>query len=323
MKRLPVRVIVIGLIVLLHGIVFYVVIHQRARPGNGDDRQAFTPVVRETGGPSGSLGEKPRPAAATSVPAESHWRFDAIEVLPSEGPDETPATDVTEKLVDSPDASPMTIKSWTRPDYPLAWARAGEEGSVSLDAHLDASGKPTEVKLLNAAAPAHLVQSAQNAVAAWRFSTPAAVTTWAQIELRFSPYRYGYSFVGESMPEGTPNPGKKPVSSAEAFRHLLSGLSSSKPTLATYENSQPMYQKMRTTVIKWGRPTQVRLLNPKEKDWKEYAVKREYRGSTYGYGGTITLRWDQYEVQHEHVKARWKVAVDPYERIFAVKADTW
>ena len=39
------------------------------------------------------------------------------------------------------------------------------------------------------------------------------------------------------------------------------------------ENTQPSWQKMRTTVIQWGDPVQVRSLNSKEREWKEYATK--------------------------------------------------
>jgi TonB family protein len=328
-KRLPTRVIVIGVIILIHGILFYVVINQRPKPTTGDDRQAFTPVIRETGGSSGSLTQPRGPNCSPPVPADSSWRFDPIDVVPSEASEDTIATgkSVTGTLQDSAraDSAPaecrITIKSWVQPEYPLAWARAGEEGSVSLGVHLDANGKPTEVKPLRATASARLAQSAQSAVSAWRFSMPATATARVEIELRFSRYRYGYSFVGEPLPDGAPDPGKQPVSSEDSFRNLLGGLSSSKPTFATLENSQPVYQKMRTTVTKWGRPVQLRLLKPKEHEWKEYSITPEFRGTTYG--GTIALSWDLYEVRHEHVNAKWKVAADPYGRIWAVKADTY
>ncbi len=324
LKRLPVRLIVIGLIILIHGIVFYVVVTQRPKPTAGDDRQAFTPVVRKTGGSSGSLAERRSSSGGSTVaiPADGHWRFDPIEVVPSEASGFVPATPQNSAAMEgAPETNRITFKAWVQPDYPLAWARAGEEGSVFLDVHLDANGKPTGVRLLRTTASSRLVQSAQNAAADWRFSIPATVTAWAEIELRFSPYRYGYSFVGESLPDATPDAGKKPVSSQESFHDLLAGLSSSKPTFATFENSQPVYQKMRTIVIKWGRVVQMRLLNPKEHEWKEYSVRPEYRGTTYG--GTIALRWDRYDVRHEHINARWKVAVDPYGRIWAVKAETY
>jgi TonB family protein len=324
-KRLPVRFIVIGLIILIHGIVFYAVIHQRAKPPGGDSRQAFTPVERESGGSSGSLTTQPRPAAvAAALRPDSRWRFDPIEVLPGDAPEDTSAATGRLQEPEASDAaerSRITINSWSRPEYPLAWAQAGDEGSVSFDVHLDASGKPTEVKLLRAAAPPRLVQSAQRAASAWRFSMPAATTAWAEIELRFTPYRYGYSFVGEPLPDGKPDPGKKPVDSQASFRELVGELSSSKPTFATQVNSQPAYQKMRSTVVKWGRPVQLRLLNPKESMWQEYPTKPEFRGATYG--GTVTLRWDLYEVRHEHAKARWKIATDPFGRIWAAKADTY
>lgn len=89
----------------------------------------------------------------------------------------------------------------------------------------------------------------------------------------------------------------------------------------TIEKRQPAYQKMRALVVKWGRPLQFRLRGPAEGEWMDYAVAPGMRGTTHG--GTITLRWERYDVRHEHVNARWKVAVDPYGRIWVAKADTY
>ena len=325
---MSVRLIVIGAIVLVHACIFYGVIHTRARPMEIDSRQAFTPVERATGGSSGSLTGAGRPKDPEPPRADRRWRFDPVEVLPV-GPAQDTLINArfaaakpqdADSLSETPENERLTIQSGLPPEYPLEAARAGREGSVVLDVHLDAEGKPTEIKVLSATAPAALVESAQRAVNAWRFSMPGKVSAWAELELRFSAYRYGYSFVSEPV-DGTPDPGKEPVSSQESFRGVLGELSSSRAMFATFENSQPAFQKMRATVIKWGKPLQVRLLNPKEKEWKEYGTKPEFRGATYG--GTVALRWDRYEVRHENLRARWKVAVDPFGRIWAVKADTF
>src|SRR6185503_14888218 len=81
-KPVPVRLIVIGIIVLLHAGIFYVVIHTRAKPLDVDSRQAFTPVERATGGSSGSLTDPARPKDPTPPRADRRWRFDPVEVLP-------------------------------------------------------------------------------------------------------------------------------------------------------------------------------------------------------------------------------------------------
>jgi len=89
---------------------------------------------------------------------------------------------------------------------------------------------------------------------------------------------------------------------------------------STLENTQPEFQKMRTTIIKWGPAKKVRWVNPQESAWQEYSATPEFRSNSEG--GTIAVRWDRYDVQHEHVHALWKIAIDPYERIWAAKADT-
>lgn len=320
-RRPPVRIIALAVIVLAHGVVFYIVMNERAKsPVRADDRQAFTPAERETGGSSGSLSEGQRGDGAVSVArADLRWRFDPIEVLP---------TAVSENAViqgrssDESDQSRITLTAWTLPEYPREWARAGEEGALSFDIHLDTEGRPTETKLLRATASSHLVESARVAVTGWRFSMPPQKTGWAEVELRFSAYRFGYSLVvPEPLPDEGAGPGKQPVDSQQSFRELLRDLSSSKPTFANLENTQPDYQKMRTTVLKWGRAVEVRSLGPQNNEWKDYATTPAMRGTTRG--GTIALRWDLYDVRHKRVRAKWKVAVDPWDRIWAAKADPY
>jgi TonB family protein len=331
-SRWSTRTIVLAAILLLHAGLFYFIATQRSRTADTDSRQAFTPVERETGGSSGSLAEARHKADA--APTDRRWRFDAFDVWPTDAVARAqtstasiePARGMMAEAGEEADAAAaknaLTIERWTLPEYALASARAGEEGAVYLDLRIDDDGRPVEVKLLRSSAPGRLEESAQAVVSNWRFSAPQplARSTWAEVGLRFHAYRYELSRITEPLPDGKASAPTKPVSSAEPFRRLLGELSSSKPTFATLENAQPDFQKMRTTVIKWGRATNVRLLNPKEDSWHEYVAHREFRSASEG--GTIALRWDLYDVQHEHAHARWKIAVDPYARIWAAKADT-
>lgn len=194
--RVSGRVLALAAIVLAHGVVFYLVMNERARPpARGDARQAFTPVESSTGESSGSLaeGQRRRDGTALAVKPESRWRFDPIEILPSVASEYS----LVSGVMDEGNQHRMVIKSWSQPEYPREWARAGEEGSVFVDVHLDADGNVTQMNVVRATAPARLVESAQRAVAEWRFSMPAAVTAWAEIELRFNSYRFGYSLVAQ------------------------------------------------------------------------------------------------------------------------------
>jgi TonB family protein len=335
----PRRLIALAAIVLIHAALFYFVINERQRtPANADARQAFTPVERESGGSAGSLTTARSPAGRTEIPPpDSRWRFEPFEVWPvnaagkavpganasSEGI-RTSVLDESESDVASAGMGAPRVLRWSLPEYPLAWARAGEEGSVYLDVHIDAEGKPTEVKLLPSSASPRLEQLAQGVVSSWQFTAPTwhstPVSGWAEIEVHFDFYRYRYSFIkAPARDGGEPRTGKKPVRNDEEFRRIVGMLSTSGPMFANLENTQPDFQQMRNTVVKWGRARTARLLNPKESEWKEYTAEPEFRSNSWG--GTIAIRWDRYDVLHEHAHATWKVAVDPYGRIWAARAD--
>jgi TonB family protein len=341
----PARAIAVGAIVLLHAAIFYFIANQRAKTAAAEDgRQAFTPIRKEKGESTGSLpeGRAKNGQAQTEIetPPDSHWRFEPIDIWPTAfagtmmdtalaSPTGARATlqDPTGEPASDGKGSGVTIKRWARPEYPAEWARAGDEGSVFLEIHVDDQGKPGEVKLARSSASARLEESAQRAAARWLFTAPAwrskPVSAWAEVELRFNFYRYQLSRIGDPLPDEDATAGAtanaKPVSSEAAFRQLVNDLSSSKPAFATLENTQPDFQKMRSTVVRWGKAREARLLNTNDSTWKEYVAKPEFRSASDG--GTIAVRWDVYDVRHERANASWKIAVDRYGRIWAAKAE--
>lgn len=334
----PRRSIALAIIVLIHAVVFYIVINERKAPASADSRQAFTPVEGKDGRTAGNLTEKPAAARVNQgPPPDNHWRFEPFDVWPIDATGKAvptaPArseelrTGVPDDSMNSVDTTGMgapAVRQWNPPQYPLAWARAGDEGSVFLDVRIDPEGKPTEVKLTRSSASPRLEKLAQDVVGSWQFTAPtwgsAAVSGWAEVEVRFNFYRYQYSFITAPPREPVkPRIGKKPVRNDEEFRRVVGMLTTSGAMMANLENTQPEFQKMRNTVVKWGRAKTLRLLNAQASEWKEYTAVPEFRSNSWG--GTVAIRWDRYDVMHEHVHAAWKVASDPYGRIWAAKAD--
>jgi TonB family protein len=345
--RWSARTVFLVAIVLAHAGLFYLVATQRSRLGSGDDRQAFLPIEGKTGSSTGSLTDTatrrdksppaprfrgvPRKKESAAVPVVTLWRFAPFDVWPAQAnwPDNSPALEGTRAAPQEPrgvqvasSEHGVAIKSGTWPEYPVAWAQADEDGSVVLQVGVDEQGKATDVSVQNSSASSRLEAAAKRAVSTWTFSRPVAMPAGARIELemRFNAYRQQLWRVTRLMSEGGAQAYVEKVSSAEALRNLINDLSSPVAALANLENAQPDFQKMRSTVLKWGQARQVRLINPEESAWHEYIVHPEFRSNTYG--GAIPLRWDLYDVRHEKVRAHWKVATDFYGRIWAAKADT-
>jgi protein TonB len=88
-----------------------------------------------------------------------------------------------------PVTSTLRLVRWMRPDYSLASAGAGEEGTALIEIHIDESGNALEIHLVRGTGFGALDEAALTAARAWRFAPPLnhsqPVRTWAEIEIHF------------------------------------------------------------------------------------------------------------------------------------------
>ena len=105
--------------------------------------------------------------------------------MPEEPPPRPPAVAPRQARVDAPPSPRKSIK----PDYPKGARQRGEQGDVTLELHVTASGTVGDVTVVSASGYPELDEAAVRAVRAARF-TPAkrgrqSVASMARITLTF------------------------------------------------------------------------------------------------------------------------------------------
>lgn len=91
------------------------------------------------------------------------------EPLPPATPLPPPASPAEPAASAAPDASARPIES-PPPRYPARALRRGESGTVLLQVHVDAQGRPTRVDVVQSSRSRELDREAQRTVERWRFS---------------------------------------------------------------------------------------------------------------------------------------------------------
>ncbi len=206
-----IRAIAIGGVVLIHVIVIVSVLQRRAERSTEAGSRAFlSPLISQRGeqtpgGVTRSQNPPPTHIDGVAIP-ESRWKFPPVDIWPSHvtavpstelssftGRSATPLQPIAPppgaKNNRIPATSTLRLLRWMRPDYSPTAASAGEEGTALLELHIDDSGNPLEINLLQGTGFADLDQAALQAARVWTFAPPLnhtqPVRTWAQIEIRF------------------------------------------------------------------------------------------------------------------------------------------
>ncbi len=135
-----------------------------AAPGEEEDREAVAPDI------AGEDADEDAAPAPLPPPAD---------VAPAE-----PAASA------GPDASARPISS-PPPRYPARAMRRGESGTVLLQVHVDAQGRPTRVEVVQSSRSRELDREAQRTVERWRFSPAVrngrAVASKVLVPIEFQP----------------------------------------------------------------------------------------------------------------------------------------
>lgn len=128
------------------------------------------------------------PARGTTPP--DRGRDTAGQPLPPAGPLPPPAAPEDTASSSAPDRSATPLRS-PQPRYPARAMRRGEAGTVLLQVHVDASGRPERVDVVQSSRSRELDREAQRTVERWLFS-PAlrggrAVPSTVLVPIEFRP----------------------------------------------------------------------------------------------------------------------------------------
>jgi TonB family protein len=206
-----IRAAAIGGVVLIHVIVIFSILQRRAeRNTEAGSRGFLSPITSErgeqtAGGVSRSQNPTERRIVGEAV-ADSRWRFPAVDIYPSHvkavpstelssftGRSATPLQPIAPPPGSNntriPASSTLRLVRWMRPDYSLATADAGEEGTALIEMRIDESGNALEIHLVRGTGFADLDEATLAAARVWTFAPPLnhsqPVRTRAEIEIHF------------------------------------------------------------------------------------------------------------------------------------------
>jgi protein TonB len=177
------RIVVVGLVVLLHLAVFALYLLQPVAPAVLVNEMSISFANMQMQQADVIPQPKPRPREPDPVPSEAP----AVKETPPEVQNATPPSPVV--LDAEPDYKADYLNN-PRPPYPMVARRMGYHGKVVLDVEVLAEGKAGDVKLHQSSGYDILDNAALQTVKTWRF-TPArrfgqAVTQRFLVPIKFS-----------------------------------------------------------------------------------------------------------------------------------------
>lgn len=271
------------------------------------------------------------------IPVEASESTAITEMLPQPASVPIPqhadagfAGDDLESSAQSGGGHTLTVLKRVIPRYPAVSARHQEEGATGMQVLVDENGDVTDVKIARTSGSRHLDDAAMEAVRKWKFSrTPPGAAPdglWVATELRFVLYRFTYSRLDvgatrsvyvEEVKTGAPD--EPSPGSEEALTRFIAdvnaGAFSNDPILDSYEETQ----KMRAALKEWGTVKSIRFTGSAgEHRWIAYPVGPAWRTSSMP--ATVEVKWNMFEVTHQHATSEWLIAVDRQGTIWNARA---
>jgi protein TonB len=229
----------------------------------------------------------------------------------------------------SDDSTGIAIVQRVMPEYPSASMRAGEQGGTVLQIRVDESGQASEVRIARSSGYPRLDESAIRAVRQWKFAPATegalAVPAWGELELRFNLYRFTLSRINDAPHDLVP-PGQiaagaseAPVPGGEAALQLLMDeVRAADPNQFGAAWPQGEMARLKSALAGWGDAQLVQYQGAVTGNrWRTYEIKPEFKGRGRQ---TVELRWDMYEVTHDHGTSEWRIAVDRNGNIWCAHA---
>jgi protein TonB len=215
------------------------------------------------------------------------------------------------------------------PIYPATSMRLREEGVAIVQARVNDRGRVLETKLARTSGFRRLDDAAVRALAKWKFAPAPAGTragdVWGQFELHFNLFNIVYSRIGDERMNTPPEEQIKtgatdlgmPGGEASLLR-FISDVSTGSVDGEPAGSSQKDLARIRSALEEWGAVQSVQIANGVgNQTWAAYEIKREYR-SQHPYS-RIEVRWNTYQVRHEHEDSVWLVAFDRDGKIWSVR----
>jgi TonB family protein len=325
------RSVALAFVLILHGALAYQLIKaHRASTSEGKSAPAMiTPIMVHPGRATRESGAQQGKARDEEVP---QWTFAPLYVSPNTStvkamPPGNPILIATERPAAT--VGPRVLRR-VLPEFPIESVRTGEEGATLVRLRIDDRGKPSDVQVASSSNSSALDAAAVLAVQQWQFEAARngarAVASLAVVELRFQLYPITVSLLQPRGAETAPavrTPEADDTAQAPggetALRNLISGSGSFLPGKPD-EQMEHETRALRAALHSWGPATDVQFLYfVGGRSWKTYALRPEYAGQP---GDTnaerVSVRWETYDVQHDHVTTTWRIAVDHSGRIWAV-----
>ena len=281
----------------------------------------------------------PQTSPQPAMPDPSVIPVDLLDA-PQPGPDPAPST-ATEVTSPGPlnagekgfpgigETRGLKVLRRVVPKYPVEAGRRGEEGTTFLLVHVDAAGRPGEMRLAKTSGFKRLDDAAALAARKWLFEPfvkdGKATDSWTLLELRFSLSRYSYSRIldnaagsqEEQVRSGDADVGMP--GGELALRHLFERMATSPLADAPAELAQKESEPLRIAFVQWGNVRSIRFMQrAAEKGTSVHRIRPEYRA---GSGRSeVAVQWGMYEVRQEHATTVWRIAMDSTGEIWSVHA---
>jgi len=191
-KTLPERITGIAVVVLFHVVIIYLLLNNLGHNPLEIVTQQIDAKIIEEEAPPAEEAPPPPPPDFVPPPPDFVPPPDIEFTADAPPPANANAITVSKKPVEevkTTGARPPK-KGLSRPAYPAASTRLGEEGSVSLALYLDETGKVREAKVDASSGFERLDEAAvKHAVRAWKFEPcmkgTQPVACWHRIKFRF------------------------------------------------------------------------------------------------------------------------------------------
>jgi TonB family protein len=228
-------------------------------------------------------------------------------------------SDPTLSVAESGGGNSLTLLQRFIPKYPAASAMRGEEGLTSVVIHVDPQGQVQDVKVTHSSGSRRLDEAAVAAFRKWKFAPAAGGSApegvWLQTEQRFILYRLRYSRLGdkaadnidvESVQGAKDNPVRGSQQALDRFIHSVKAESIT-------DNSGVVRRalaRMKSALNEWGAVKSITFTGSAgPRDWTLYRVRSDV-ATDFTAPTAVAVKWNLFEVQHEHATTEWLVAVD-------------
>jgi protein TonB len=215
------------------------------------------------------------------------------------------------------------------PKYPIRSARLREEGATAVHIRVAESGRVAEVQVTRSSGSKRLDEAAVYAARKWKFASmpegSAPEGAWVATELRFILYRFSYSRLGDDATESvyeeevkTGASDEASPGSQEALDRFIADMRAGVVPADAAGASRSELAKLRAALEEWGEVKSIHFTGTAGgPQWRAYQVDANHPNALRP---TVEVRWNTFEVRHQHATSEWLIAVDRDGTIWNARA---